>query len=209
MSGNAAPEMMGAAYWHFTVNQLGEEDIAAQVDFIHMTKCNELNEPSSHNTSHTLKKRRHHYRYASHPFAQWSMDKQCIACMLRNDWRFGGMMCICTCRATEALMHCVLSSPTFQHHFDVLQLHCSFACCLHAEHTACMCRVRKSHSDTALSGLEHDSADKPSVLEAFKADGQPGASLKQAVQPQTGLAEQPQVAAAVQVTLEALEVLAI
>ncbi|KAL0056175.1 hypothetical protein WJX82_008465 [Trebouxia sp. C0006] len=115
-----SPEMMGAAYWHFTVNQLGEEDIAAQVDFIHMTKCNELNEPSSHNTSHTLKKRRHHYR------------------------------------------------------------------------------VRKSHSDTALSGLEHDSADKPSAVAALKADGQPGASSKQAVQPQTGLAEQPEAAAAVQ-----------
>lgn len=116
-----SPEMMGAAYWHFTVNQLGEEDIAAQVDFIHMTKCNELNEASSHNTSHTLKKRRHHYR------------------------------------------------------------------------------VRKSHSDTALSGLERDSADEPSALAALKADGQHGASSKQAVNPRTGLAEQPEAAAAPQV----------
>jgi len=67
--------MMGAAYWHFTVNQLGEEDIAAQVDFIHTTKCNELNEPFSLNTSHTLKKRRH-YRYAFHPLLsdQWTSN---------------------------------------------------------------------------------------------------------------------------------------
>ena len=56
--------MMGAAYWHFTVNQLGEEDIAAQVDFIHVTKCNELKEPANHNAAHTLTRRRHHYRYA-------------------------------------------------------------------------------------------------------------------------------------------------
>ena len=62
---------------------------------------------------------------------------------------------------------------------------------LHAEHIACMCRVRKSHSDTALSGLEHDSADKPSAVAALKADGQPEA------------------AAAVQVTFEALKVPAI
>ncbi|KAL0031744.1 hypothetical protein WJX79_004834 [Trebouxia sp. C0005] len=115
-----SPEMMGAAYWHFTVNQLGEEDIAAQVDFIHMTKCNELNEPSSHNTSHTLKRRRHHYR------------------------------------------------------------------------------VRKSHSDTALSALEPDSADKPSAPTALNADGLPAASSQQAVQPLTGLAEQPDAAAAPQ-----------
>ncbi len=54
-----------------------------------------------------------------------------------------------------------------------------------------MCRVRKSHSDTALSGLEHDSADKPSAVAALKADGQPEA------------------AAAVQVTFEALKVPAI
>ena len=76
----------------------------------------------------------------------------------------------------------------------------SLACSLQAENTACVCRVRKSHSDTALSGLERDSADKPSALAALKADGLPGASSKQAVQPQTGLAEQPEAAAAPQVT---------
>jgi hypothetical protein len=81
----------------------------------------------------------------------------------------------------------------------------SLACSLQAENTACVCRVRKSHSDTALSGLERDSADKPSALAAFKADGLPGVSPKQAVQPQTGLAEQPEAAAAPQVTLMALE----
>ena len=67
-----------------------------------------------------------------------------------------------------------------------------------------MCRVRKSHSDTALSGLERDSADKPSTLAALKAAGQPGASSK-AVNPRTGLAEQPEAASAPQVTLQALE----
>lgn len=86
--------------------------------------------------------------------------------------------------------------------FHVLQLCCSSACSLQAEHTGCMCRVRKSHSDTALSGLERDSADKPSVLEAFKADGQPGASSKQAMHPRAGPAEQPEAAAAAQVTSE-------
>ncbi len=107
-------------------------------------------------------------------------------------------------------MHCFLNLPTCQHAFPMC---CKFiwglACFLQAEHTGCMCRVRKSHSDTALSGLEHDSADKPSAVAALKADGQPGASSKQAVQPQTGLAEQPEAAAAVQVTFEALKVPAI
>ena len=79
----------------------------------------------------------------------------------------------------------------------------SLACLLHDDNIAFMCRVRKSHSDTALSGLERDSADKSSALAAFKADGLPGASSKQAVQPQTGLAEQPEAAAVPQVTLEA------
>lgn len=70
---------------------------------------------------------------------------------------------------------------------------------LQAENTACMCRVRKSHSDTALSALEPDSADKPSAPTALNADGLPAASSQQAVQPLTGLAEQPDAAAAPQV----------
>ena len=100
-----------------------------------------------------------------------------------------------------AVMHRDLPSPTSQHAFRCG----SFACFLQAEHTGCMCRVRKSHSDTALSGLERDSADEPSTLAALKADGQHGAISKQAVNPRTGLAEQPEAAAAPQVTLQALE----
>ena len=33
---------MGARYWHFNVNQLGQEDIEAQLDFIHSMKSDEL-----------------------------------------------------------------------------------------------------------------------------------------------------------------------
>lgn len=33
---------MGAKYWYFNVNQLGQEDIQAQLDFIHNAKCAEL-----------------------------------------------------------------------------------------------------------------------------------------------------------------------
>lgn len=33
---------MGARYWHFNVNQLGQEDIEAQLEFIHSRKCDEL-----------------------------------------------------------------------------------------------------------------------------------------------------------------------
>ncbi len=51
--------MMGAAYWHFTVNELGEQDIAAQLDHIHTVKCDELNEPLGQ-PSHTLNRRRHY-----------------------------------------------------------------------------------------------------------------------------------------------------
>lgn len=39
---------MGAAYWHFTVNELGQKDIAAQIDHIHVVKCKELSEPLGH-----------------------------------------------------------------------------------------------------------------------------------------------------------------
>ena len=33
---------MGASYWHYTVNELGMEDVAAQIDHIHVVKCSEL-----------------------------------------------------------------------------------------------------------------------------------------------------------------------
>ena len=33
---------MGAKYWHFNVNHLGQQDIEAQLDFIHNAKCAEL-----------------------------------------------------------------------------------------------------------------------------------------------------------------------
>ena len=49
MSGSccAGQEMMGPGYWHFTVNELGEKDIAAQLDHIHVIKCRELPVPAS------------------------------------------------------------------------------------------------------------------------------------------------------------------
>ena len=33
---------MGARYWHFNVNHLGQQDIEAQLDFIHTVKCAEV-----------------------------------------------------------------------------------------------------------------------------------------------------------------------
>ena len=36
--------MMGAAYWYFTVNELGEKDMAAQLDHIDAIKRAELKE---------------------------------------------------------------------------------------------------------------------------------------------------------------------
>lgn len=38
----ADKDMMGAKYWHFNVNHLGQQDIEAQLDFIHTAKCAEL-----------------------------------------------------------------------------------------------------------------------------------------------------------------------
>lgn len=38
----ADKEMMGAKYWHFNVNHLGQQDIEAQLDFIHNAKGAEL-----------------------------------------------------------------------------------------------------------------------------------------------------------------------
>lgn len=58
-----------------------------------------------------------------------------------------------------------------------------------------VCRVRRSHSDTALSGLDPERAGQPPVL---KADGQ---SAKHAVLPQAGAATQPEADAAPQVSL--------
>ncbi|KAL3139966.1 hypothetical protein ABBQ38_004253 [Trebouxia sp. C0009 RCD-2024] len=40
--GNSHKAKMGARYWHFNVNQLGQEDIEAQLEFIHSRKCDEL-----------------------------------------------------------------------------------------------------------------------------------------------------------------------
>ena len=40
--------MMGAAYWHFTVNELGEKDMAAQLDHIDATKRAELKKSVPH-----------------------------------------------------------------------------------------------------------------------------------------------------------------
>ena len=39
----ADPDKMGAKYWHYTVNELGLEDVTAQIDHIHAIKCGELN----------------------------------------------------------------------------------------------------------------------------------------------------------------------
>lgn len=36
------PQKQGAAYWHYSVNELGMEDVAAQVDHIHVIKTMEL-----------------------------------------------------------------------------------------------------------------------------------------------------------------------
>ena len=33
---------MGSTYWHYTVNELGMEDVAAQIDHLHVVKCSEL-----------------------------------------------------------------------------------------------------------------------------------------------------------------------
>lgn len=34
---------MGSKYWHYSVNEMGLEDITAQIDHIHVIKCGELN----------------------------------------------------------------------------------------------------------------------------------------------------------------------
>lgn len=39
---HADKDKMGAKYWHFNVNHLGQQDIEAQLDFIHNAKCAEL-----------------------------------------------------------------------------------------------------------------------------------------------------------------------
>ena len=33
---------MGAEYWHYSINEMGLEDITAQIDHIHVIKCGEL-----------------------------------------------------------------------------------------------------------------------------------------------------------------------
>ena len=38
----ADPARMGASYWCYTVNELGMEDVAAQIDHVHVVKCSEL-----------------------------------------------------------------------------------------------------------------------------------------------------------------------
>lgn len=38
LAGNMSHEM----YWDFTINELAEEDVAAQLDQIHVVKCEEL-----------------------------------------------------------------------------------------------------------------------------------------------------------------------
>jgi len=40
----AALDSRAAKYWQFSVNELGELDIAAQIDYIHMVKTDELRE---------------------------------------------------------------------------------------------------------------------------------------------------------------------
>lgn len=40
--GCADSARMGSSYWHYTVNELGMEDVAAQIDHIHVVKCSEL-----------------------------------------------------------------------------------------------------------------------------------------------------------------------
>ena len=42
MSVHADSARMGSSYWHYTVNELGMEDVAAQIDHIHVVKCSEL-----------------------------------------------------------------------------------------------------------------------------------------------------------------------
>ena len=65
--GGVGKEEIGAQYWNFTVNELGQKDIAAQVDHIHAVKCDEL--PQSlrgyEKASHTA--RRHFVRCGSMP----------------------------------------------------------------------------------------------------------------------------------------------
>lgn len=39
---HAGEEMNGMKYWHFTVNELGQMDIGAQLDYIDATKRREL-----------------------------------------------------------------------------------------------------------------------------------------------------------------------
>ena len=39
----ADPDKMGSKYWNYTVNEMGLEDITAQIDHIHVIKCGELN----------------------------------------------------------------------------------------------------------------------------------------------------------------------
>lgn len=57
--------MMGPAYWHFTVNELGEQDLAAQLDHIHVMKCRELNEPASPSRAQAEPHARRHLRQDS------------------------------------------------------------------------------------------------------------------------------------------------
>lgn len=55
---------MGAKYWHFNVNHLGQQDIEAQLDFIHTVKCAEVaKQPSEAAPAADVHHRRPHYKY--------------------------------------------------------------------------------------------------------------------------------------------------
>lgn len=59
---------MGAKYWHFNVNQLGQEDIQAQLDFIHSAKCSELPKHLAHAArAADAQRHRRHYKCETFP----------------------------------------------------------------------------------------------------------------------------------------------
>ena len=81
----ADPAMKGPKYWNYSVNEMGTEDCLAQIDHIHVTKCQELHVSAGPPPSET---RRESFSvdkspltakaYASNPF--FPHPSPCLSC---------------------------------------------------------------------------------------------------------------------------------
>ena len=82
MLASADKDMMGAKYWHFNVNHLGQQDIEAQLDFIHTAKCAELPKELAE-AAHAADVQRRRPRYRCRPslgLCQWEAGADCHLC---------------------------------------------------------------------------------------------------------------------------------